>query len=222
MLNPLFMMAILAVVFSELMKGRGVDNYAVFLFCGMIPWGYFDGTSQACLGTIRANARIIDQIPVPKFIFPLAATLYNVVNLLLSMLTLIIVMLATGMAIPKTALAFPLIFLPLFLLTMGMSLVLAAANVFYEDTQHLVGVIFRALYFLVPIIYDRHMLPDWLIPYVILNPLFGIVEGMRDIFYNGVLPSPETFGLNLLGSTVMLWFGLWVFKKADDKFIYFI
>ena len=221
MLHPLFMMIILAIVFSQLMHGR-VENYAVFLFCGMIPWAFFDSTSQACLGTIRANAKIIDQIAVPKFIFPLSTALYHIVDFLLALVTLLIVMIATGHHIPFTALALPAIFVPLFLFTMGVSLVLAASNVFFEDTQHLTGVLFKALYFLCPILYDRTMLPDWLIRWVKLNPLFGIIEAMRNIFYDGVFPDLHTYAWNLAGSFAALLFGLWVFKKADDKFLYFI
>ncbi len=214
-------MIILAIVFSKLMHGR-IENYAVFLFCGMIPWSYFDSTSQACLGTIRANSKIIDQIAVPKFIFPLSTSLYHIVNFLLSILTLLIVMVATGEKIPLTALALPAVFLPLFLFTMGVSLLLAASNVFFEDTQHLTSVIFKALYFLCPILYDRTMLPDWLIKWVMLNPLFGIIEATRNIFYDGVFPNPTTYALNFFGSVLTLFLGLWVFKKADDKFHYFI
>lgn len=222
MLNPLFMMIILTVVFSEIMRAQGIKNYAVFLFCGMIPWAYFDSTCQAALGTIRANARIIDQIPVPKFIFPLTASLYNVVNLFLSLLTLFIVMLATGMTIPLTASFFLVILIPLFLFSMGISLLLAAANVFYEDTTHLTSVILKALYFLCPILYERSMLPQKLIPLIVLNPLFGIIEATRSVFYYGTVPSFETFAINLLASVFTLGLGLWVFKKVDDKFLYFI
>ncbi len=222
MLNPLFMMIILAVVFHEIMKSRGIDNYAVFLFCGMIPWTYFDSTTHACLGTIRANARIIDQVAVPKFIFPLGTSLYNNIDFFLSILMLLVIMVVTGRHVPLTVLAFPLVLIPLFLFTMGVSLVLAAANVFFEDTQHLVNVLLRALYFLCPVLYDRNMLPDWLIPYVVLNPMFGIIEAMRDIFYFGVLPNPETYLWNLLGGVAALGFGLWLFKKADNKFLYFL
>jgi ABC-type polysaccharide/polyol phosphate export permease len=221
MLNPLLMMIILAIVFSNIMRGH-IENYAVFLFCGMIPWAYFDGTVQACLGTIRQHAKIIDQIAVPKFIFPLSTAIYDIVTFLLSLLTLIIVIIVTGHKIHLSALALVIVFIPLFFFTVGVSLILAASNVFYEDTQHLTSVLLRAVYFLCPILYDRSMLPEWLVKWVVINPMFGIIEAMRNIFYYGVLPNQTTYFLNLTGSIFILALGLWVFKKADDKFIYFV
>lgn len=220
MLNPLFMMIILAVVFSNIM--HRVDNYAVFLFSGMLAWGYFDGTVQMCLGTIRANSRIIDQLPVPKFIFPLSVALYNIVTFLLSLVPMVLVMLYTGHPISWSLLYLPVVLIPLFFITMGTGLLFAVSNVFFEDTQHLVGVIFKALYFLCPILYARDHLPSWLVHWVVLNPMFGIIESMRAIFYDGIAPNWETYGWNLGGSLLILAFGLWVFRKADDKFIYFI
>lgn len=221
MLHPLLMMTILAVVFSNIMRTT-VKDYAVFLFCGMLPWGCFDSTIQGCLGTIRANARIIDQVAVPKFIFPSAIAVYGIVNFLLSLIPLAIVMLVLGHPFHATILLFVVVLPPLFLMSMGVSLIVAVANVFFDDTQHLITVLLRALYFLSPILYSREMLPQWLIPWVVLNPMFGIIETMRGVFYYGTMPDWTTYALNCAGTMLVLLVGLWLFRKADDKFVYFI
>ena len=221
MLNPLLMMTILAVVFSTLMKGK-VENYPVFLFCGIIPWGYFNGTIRSCLGTIRQNAKIIDQVPVPKFIFAVSSAIYNLVDLCLSMVPLIIIMIFTNWPIKASVLYFPMVMIPLLMMTMGVSLLVAVSNVFFEDTQHLSEVILRAVYFLCPILFPKEMLPEWLVKWIVINPMFGIIENFRAIFYGGTAPNFELYFINLLGATVFLMFGLLVFKKADNKFIYFV
>ena len=84
MLHPLLMMTILAVVFSNIMR-HSIEAYAVFLFTGMLPWTYFSVTSKGCLGTIRANARIIDQIDVPKYIFPLSTAFSGLADFFFSL-----------------------------------------------------------------------------------------------------------------------------------------
>lgn len=221
MLNPLLMMTILAVVFSKIMRAQ-IDNYAVFLFTAMIPWQYFDSTSLGCLGTIRSNARIIDQVAVPKYIFPLSIAFSNLANFFLALVPLFVVMLVLGRDVPITVLALPIVLLPLFLATMGVALVFSVANVFFEDTQHLATVMMRALFYLSPILYSRENLPEWLVKWVVLNPMFTTCEFMRDLFYFGTLPDINTYLINVAGSTLLLGFGLWVFKKADDKFLYFI
>lgn len=221
MLNPLLMMLILAVVFSSIMKQRAED-YAVFLFCGMIPWGYFSSTVNGSLGTIRANARIMDQVPVPKYIFPLSIAVSNLATFFLSLVPLFLVMLIVGTKFHLTILLLPIVLLPLFLLTMGISLLLAVCNIFFEDTQHLIEVALRALYFLSPILYSRDQIPEWLVKYVVFNPMFLLIEFMRGLIYYGELPDWTLYGIHMAGSFGILLFGLWVFKKVEHKFIYFM
>lgn len=221
MLNPLLMMTVLAVVFSNIMQ-RTAEDYAVFLFCGMLPFSYFASTSMGCLGTIRANAKIIDQVSVPKYIFPLSLGMSGLVDFALSFVPLLGVMLVTGRHIDVTVLAIPLVILPLFFVTMGVALIVAVSNVFFEDTQHLVEVVFKALYFLCPILYSRDLLPAWLQEWVVLNPLFCLIEFMRDLVYYAKLPDMNVYLINLGGSFLVLLIGLWVFKQADKKFVYFL
>lgn len=221
MLNPLLMMSLLAVVFAKIMQ-RGTQDYAIFLFCALIAWYFFDGTVQQSLRSIRANAKLLENVPIPKFLFPAAIASYNIVNFFLMLVPLFIVMLVLGRPIPVTVIALPAVLIPLFCFTMGVSLMFAVAHVFFEDTQHLAGVLLRALYFLSPILYGREQLPEWLIKWVVLNPMFCILEFMRDIFYYGQFPNWQTYFLNLAGSLLFLACGLWLFKKTDDKFLYFL
>lgn len=221
MLNPLFMMVILAVVFSSIMR-QNIEDYAVFLFAGMITFNYFSGTCSASLGTIRANALILEQVPVPKYIFPLSIAFSNLITFMLTLVPLVAVTLLMGREVPATFLLLPLVMLPLFVLTLGISLILASANMFFEDTAHLTEVVLRCLYFLSPILYARDQLPDWLIDWVIFNPMFLLVEFVRDLVYYGQFPAFTVYFTHLLASFAVLVFGLYVFKKNENKFLYFI
>lgn len=162
-LHPLAMMTVLAVVFSKIMKINTKD-YAVFLFAGLIAWNYFQSTALMSLHTIRANAKLFGQIPVPKFIFVVSLSLSNLTNLCFAIVPLLIIMLVTGKTIGLSFLALPIVILPLLCITMGLSLVLAASNVFFDDTLHLSEVGLQALYFLCPVLYHRELLPPWLVP----------------------------------------------------------
>ena len=221
MLNPLFMMIILAVVFSNIMR-QNIEDYAIFLFTGMLPWAYFEGTLLGCLGTIRNNAQIFGQVPVPKFIFPMSVALFNFVTFALSLVPLLLVMVVLGRPVPATIALLPMVLLPLFFVSMGAALAAAVANVFFEDTQHLVGVVLRALYFLCPILYSKDLLPPELVKWLAINPMFQIIEFSRDIFYYGVVPDMLAYGITLGSSLAVLLVGLWTFKQADEKLLYFI
>ncbi|WKZ57110.1 MAG: ABC transporter permease [Bdellovibrionota bacterium] len=221
MLYPLLMMAVLAVAFSKIL-GSTVPDYPVFLFVGMIPFQFFSTTINGCLGIIGANIKIIDQVPTPKYIFPASIAISNLINLLLSLVPLFLIMLAFGRPIPWTALLLPLVLLPLFMATMGLSLIFCVADVFFDDTRHLTGLLIQSLYFLSPVLYGPQHLPDWLIPWVQWNPMFFIIEMMRDLLFLGVLPAPGIYAFSFLLCLLYLLAGLLLFEKTQDKFMYFI
>ena len=221
MIHPLAMMAVLAVVFANMMK-MPTKDYAVFLFCGLLPWNFFSSTVMMSLGSIRNNASLFRQVPLPKYVFVLSIAASNLFNFVVALVPLLVLTLLLGRPIPMTIFAFPMVFFPIFCVTVGVALILAASNVFFEDTLHLTEVAMSALYFLCPILYYRTLIPQELLKYLILNPLFCQLEFMRDIFYDGVLPDMTTYSINLVGSVIVLVIGLWIFKRSEDKFLYFV
>ncbi len=221
MLHPLGMMAVLAVVMSNLLQMSAKD-YAAFLLCGLLPWGFFASTAMMSLNSIRANARLFGQVPIPKYLFILSIVFSNLVNWVLALIPLLFILLFVGKPIPWTALTLPIVMLPLFLITVGISLLLAVSNVFFEDTFHLADVALQAIYFLCPVLYARELLSPELAQYLALNPIFGQIEFLRDIFYAGTLPDPKLFALNLFVSFLIFFFCLALFKRTEDKFLYFV
>lgn len=221
MLSPLLMMAVMAVAFSKIL-GTTVPDYPVFLFIGMIPFQFFSTTITGCLGVIGANLKIIDQVPTPKYIFPASITISNLINLLLSLVPLFLIMLLFGRSIPSTALLLPFILLPLFMATMGLALIFCVADVFFDDTRHLTGIILQSLYFLSPVLYGPQHLPEWLLPWIQWNPMFYLIEMMRDVLFLGVLPSLNMYLFSFFLCLLYLFVGLLLFRKTQDKFMYFI
>lgn len=221
MLHPLGMMLIISTVLSHLV-GVSFKDYSVFFLTGLIAWNYFNSTALMSLHTIRANARLFGQIAVPKYLFIVSLVCSNFVNYCLALVPLFAVMLVAGRPISWTALTFPIVVLPLFLVTIGISLILAVSNIFFEDTLHLSEVALQALYFLSPILYARDRLPPNLVQWLVINPLFCQIEFIRGIFFDGVLPDPFLFLVNLSGSLLILFAGLVIFRKAEDKFLYLL
>ena len=221
MVHPLAMMIVLAVVFSHIMKIPSKD-YAVFLFCGLLPWNFFSSTVVMSLGSIKQNASLFRQVPVPKYVFVISIAFSNLFNFVVAMIPLMGLMIIMGRPIGPTAFLFPLVFLPIFMVTVGIALILAASNVFFEDTHHLTEVALNVVYFLSPILYHRDLIPGHLSQYLVLNPLFCQIEFMRDIFYLGVAPDLTTYLINFAGSAALLLLGLFTFRRCEDKFLYFV
>ncbi len=221
MLNPLFMMIILTLVFSEIMRIQ-VENYSVFLFVALLPWQYFSQTIEGSLDSVRGNINIIDHVPIPKYIFALSVAFSNLANFLLALIPLVLLMIVLGRPLTLNILFFPLIFVPLFAFSCGIALICTAANVFFDDTRHLVSVLLQALYFLTPILYGREHLPPRLVEWLWYNPMFHIVEMMRGVFYYGVAIRLDVYMASLVVGAVVLGIGLWIFRRADAKFLYFV
>lgn len=221
MLHPLCMMAITSIVFSHIMK-IPIRDYSIFLFAGLLAWNYFQSTALMALGSIRANVRLFGQVPVPKFLPLLSLACSNLLNLMFASVPLLLIMLALGRPIPPTVLALPLVLVPLFCTVVGVSLILSTCSVFFDDTLHLSEVAIQALYFLSPVLYYREILPPELVRYLVWNPLFCQIEFFRGIFYLGELPHMATFLANFGGSLGVLFLGLWVFRRMEDRFLYVI
>lgn len=131
-------------------------------------------------------------------------------------------MLVTEHPIPWTVVTFPIAVLPLLITTIGISLIVAVSNVFFEDTLHLCEVALQALYFLSPILYAREQLPPEVAQWIVLNPIFIQIEFLRDVLFYGNLPDPIMFLGSLLSALLLLTIGLIIFRKAEDKFLYLI
>ena len=221
MLHPLGIMLILTLVFSNIMRMEGKD-YAVFLLSGMIVWNCFNHTIQSSLGILRANQQLFNQINIPKYIFIISVIGSSTVNLILSIVPLVIISVFFQGKINSTILLFPIALIPLLMITTGISLFVSTLGVFFHDTNHLTEIGMQALYFLTPVLYKREMLPVALQKFLPLNPLVYVVEIFRDIFYYGTLPNLAIYFASFLFGLCLLFFGIYVFTKSQDKFLYFL
>lgn len=220
MLNPLLMITVLTVIFSNLLPR--VEHYAVFLFSALISWQYFAGTVSESMNSIRGNMNLIQQVPMPKFIFPITIACSNFVNLLLTLVSLLLVMAVVGRPVYWTALLFPIYFVPLLLMTIGLSLLVATCSIFFEDTKHLTKIGLQAWYYMTPILYGPDMLPAHVVKWLKLNPLFYPVSQLREIFYHGTIPATGPYLISVVVGFCFLLFSLTVFYRSEDKFIYFV
>lgn len=221
MLNPLCMMLILTAVFSRIMRVQ-VEYYSVFLFAALLPWQYFQQTMIGGMGAIQSNRRILDHIPVPKYIFILSLACSNLANFALALVPFLAVTLFVGKGLTLSMLAFPIALIPLVLLSVGATLIFAVLNVFFDDIRHLVQVGLQALYYLTPIIYGKEHLPKTFAQWLELNPMYYIVELMRATMYYGELPSLRVTAIAYGMSIGVLILGLAILKRVDRKLIYFL
>lgn len=220
-LNPLLTMMVYLLVFSTIFSSD-IEYFPVYLMSGIVLFSYFSEATNLGMCSIVGNSALITKVYMPKMIYPLSKVLSSAINFCISLLPVFLVMLLTGVPVHKSILLLPVVVLFLLMFSFGVSLVLATLNVFFRDTQFLWSVVLTLVNFLTPIFYPESIIPEqFLTPYH-MNPLYQIVYFMRKIILDGVSPTPITYLYCLLSSGLTLLFGIWVFRRNQDRFVLYL
>jgi lipopolysaccharide transport system permease protein len=179
-LQPLVAMVVFTIFFGHLahIESQGAP-YAVFVLAGLVPWTLFSSALTQASMSVASNQALVTKIYFPRLIIPIASTLANVVDFLLSCLVLAAVMAYYGVVPTVWVAILPL----LFLLTMASALAagmwLAALNARYRDVQYTIPFLVQVWFFLTPIVYSVNLLPARFTFIYGLNPMVGVVQGFR-------------------------------------------
>lgn len=218
LLNPLLMMIVLAVVFSNLFK-FDIENFPLYLLSGQIVFNFYNDATTSSMTSVIGNAALIKKVYVPKYMFVLSRVFSSFINLLASVTALMLVMIAMRAELHWTVILAVIPLILLVLLSLGIGLILAAVTVKFRDIEHLYSVFTTALMYLTPVIYPMSILPEWLYHVVMLNPLTNILLMFRDVMIYNTLFSPGAMILAIVETVFFLIVGLYVFYKNQDQFI---
>ena len=223
LLYPILTMVVMAIVFSNVFKFStpGV-SYLAYLLSGLIMFNYFSEASNLSMSSVVGNFELINKIYIPKYIFPLSKCLFVGINFLLTLIPLYIVLFATGTGVNIFHLFLPYAYICLFMFTLGMGFILSAISVFLRDMFYIYGIVIMLWTYLTPIMYDITMISSNLQIILKLNPLYHYINFVREIMLYGRIPQPFTWLTCLISSVLVLTIGVIVFKKTQDKFIYYV
>lgn len=223
LLYPLLTMAVMAIVFSNVFKFStpGV-SYLAYLLSGLIMFNYFSEASNLAMSSVVGSFSLLNKIYIPKYIFPLSKCLFVGINFLLTLIPFYIVLLATGTGVNIYHVFLPYSFICLFMFTLGMGFILSAVSVFLRDMFYIYGIIIMMWTYLTPIMYDITVISSELQPWLKLNPMYHYVKFLRDIVLYNRIPPLFTWMTCLISSVAVLIIGVVVFKKTQDKFIYYV
>lgn len=219
-LDPLMMMFIFILIFDVIFKS-GVENFPLYLLCGLIPFTFFTNTIGASVSSISDNTGLIKRVYYPREIYPLTITLTHGVTMFLSFLVLIPVVLVFGIPITINILLFPIVTVFLFFLACGLGLIFATMNVFMRDIKHIVPLIIRVWFFGTPIFYSvEGKVSERVIDlYMILNPMATIVTLYRAAFINYNAPNLIAIVITFCVCLVTFMVGYVIFKKNEDLMV---
>ncbi len=230
LLNPILTMTVMTIVFSQMFKFNvpGV-NYIVYLMTGIIMFNYFSQASNQAMTSVVENFTLINKVYIPKYIFPISKCLFVGIDFLLTLIPWLAIIALSYFGLGQFTCHFniyylllPYIFLCLFLFAVGLGLLLSCLSVFLRDIFHIYGIVLTLWTYLTPIFYSIEILPPKLLLLMRFNPLYQFIDGARTIVLYGNSPTPLRLLVMGLMAVFMLILGAYVFKKKQDKFIYYI
>ncbi len=217
MLNPLLLMIILYVVFSNAFRATE-EHFALYLLIGVISWRFFANGTSAAMSAIVSNSSLVTKIFIPREGLVLSTTLSSFISSLMEFLVLIPFVIVLGAGPSPYIPFFILISAIYFLIVYGMSLILAALYVYYRDLTQIWNVIIQMGFFLSPIVYPLSAVPTEYLNYYMLNPLTGIIQMYRNVLLYHQLPSLVSVAFTLSVGLIMAISGSYIFHRLERRF----
>ena len=214
LLDPLLMMLVY-LLFIKLMR---FSIELPVLLVGVIAWQFFVMCANDSVSIITGSTNLVKKVYFPRMILPLAMVIANLINFLLSVLVLMVILFFFRI-VPGAAVGwFPVIVLFQFLFCLGIALILATSNVFFKDTQHLLGVVLMTWFFITPIIYPIARVPEKFINIYFLNPMTSLIVMYRHCFLGKPLPASVNFYLSFVIVIIIFLAGVFIFSRFQKRF----
>ncbi|MBI2527052.1 MAG: ABC transporter permease [Candidatus Rokubacteria bacterium] len=218
-LQPLSMMVVFTLVFSLFAKipSDGLP-YPIFAYSGLIFWTYFASAISGGTTTMVGNSSLIRKIHFPRATLLVAVLIAGSLDLLVSASLFLAMMAYYHVAVTLTALwALPLLVVQM-LFALGVASLTSAAHVNFRDIGHGLPLLLQLWMFASPVAYPISVIPEWLLPFYLLNPMAPIIDGYRRALLHGVAPDLAAVGLSALAVTLFAILALSVFRRAERTF----
>lgn len=220
MLNPLGMMTVLTIAFSQIFR-FDQPNYSAYVLSGLLVWNFFSQTTTASMVSLVWGGGLFKRIYIPGVIFALSTILTGLVNLALALAPMLAIMLITGTPVRWTIFFLPVPVLLLSCFALGVALIISTVAVYFPDVAEMYQILLTAWMYLTPIIYPFTILPEQLRFWLKwLNPMVQIVSLFRIPLYDGRMPTWAEFWPTLVISLVVLIAGWIFFTRKTDEFAY--
>jgi lipopolysaccharide transport system permease protein len=215
--RQLAQLAVLVFIFSTVFD-LGVENFAVFVFCGLIAWSWFSSGILAASSSLLAQRHLVFQPRLPNVVIPVVAVTVPVVDVVFALPVLVVMLVAsTGLRIE--ILLCPALLMIQYVLMLGIAWLCASISVFFRDVPNLVSVAMTILFYLTPVFYGLRSVPDeyeWVLQ---LNPMTTIIEGLRSLTLDQAGPAPEAVLVVAVVSAAVAALGFAVFQRLESRFV---
>jgi lipopolysaccharide transport system permease protein len=219
-LVPLLGAGILSFVFGGVADLPAPDGlpYFVFSLAGMVAWTAFSQVANRSAGSLLANAGLVQKVFFPRLLLPFSTVLSTLVDVGVSLVLLGVLLAGYGLRPGWEIVTFPLWFLLVIAFGLGIGLTASALMVRYRDVQYILPVGIQFLLFASPVAYTLASVPDDARRVFELNPLTGLLEGMRWALIDTARPTPFLMAYASVSAVAALAAGLMVFSRMERQF----
>ncbi len=218
-LQPLLTALVFSIFFGRLAKvpSDGIP-YPLFSFTALVPWMFFANALTQSSNSLVGSANLLTKVYFPRLLIPVGSVVTGLVDFALSFVVLL-VMMAKYRVVPTAAVWYIPLFVLLALITaLGIGFWLSALNVKYRDVRHTVPFLVQFWMFATPVAYPSSLLPEpWHSVYG-LNPMAGVVEGLRWAMLGGTSHPGTLFALSCVAAVVLFVSGAYYFRSVEKSF----
>jgi lipopolysaccharide transport system permease protein len=217
--QPLATMAVFTLVFARLGQiPSGGAPYPLCAYAALVPWFFFSNSVNSGTMSLITYRNIVTKTYFPREIVPLAQVGSRLVDFTAASGLYAVLMMYYGVAPGVWGLMVPAFFALLVLFTLGVTFATSAANVFYRDVNPVVQISLQLWLYLTPVAYPLSAVPERYRPFFLLNPLTGIVEGMRSAIVFGRAPEWPVVGISAALTAIIFVTAIVLFKRTDKYF----
>jgi len=227
-INPLLLMIIYTIVFGLIIGPRDPAFggspwlYALFLFCGVLPWTWFSSSALESANVLMIQGNLIKKILFPVEILPIVVVTSNFIHFLFGVPILLIFVLVLGKSFTIYLGFILLAVLVQYVFSLGFCFLISCLTVHFRDIKDILANLLTFWFFTTPIIYPMTFQPiqksALLRTLLNLNPMTHIMMGYQNSVFFGVMIRWRRLGVTFLISLVLLFVGYYIFDKLRDSF----
>ena len=223
-LNPLAMIVVYTVIFSQVMRAKlpGVDStfaYSIYLCAGILTWGLFAEITGRAQNVFLEHANLLKKISFPRLCLPVTVIASATLNFAI-IFGLFTAFLAVTGNFPGWAYVALLPVLAIQIaFAIGLGMVLGVLNVFFRDVGQFYGVVIQFWFWLTPIVYSVSILPESMRPLIAFNPMASLMAAYQGILVTGEWPDwISLWPVTLLAVLLCIW-GMRLFRKHAGEMV---
>ncbi len=223
-LNPLAMIVVYTVIFSQIMRTRlpGSDNdlaYSIYLCAGVLTWGLFAEITGRAQNVFLEHANLIKKISFPRLCLPVIVVLNASINFLIIFSLFLIFLILTGNFPGLSLLGMLPVLLIQILFSIGLGMVLGVLNVFFRDVGQFFAVLLQFWFWFTPVVYTMKVLPLAVQPYLAWNPMTPLILAYQDILVHALWPNWSSLLFPLICALLLCLFGLRLFRQRVGEMV---